>query len=78
MVKAMGMASRRSKPAIKASSDEIVSIFSSPVEPITFFTSSDPLAQRDQNAERDKHPQGQDDDECNRVHGLLLSFSLSV
>ena len=51
----------------------MVSMVLSHVKPVTGFTSSDPLAERDQDAERDKHPERQDDDECNSVHGILLS-----
>ena len=69
----MGIASRTSRPAIRARRIEMVSMVFSHVQPAALFAASDPLAERDQNAERDEHPDGQDDDECNDVHGILLS-----
>jgi len=69
----MGMASRTSRLAIRARRVRIVSMVFSQMKAVTRFTLSDPLAERDQDAERDKHPKRQDD-ECNSVHGILLSY----
>jgi hypothetical protein len=73
-VAAIGIASRKSKPAITYSKEVSVSIFSSALEPIPNFPSAHPFSGGDEESKWDQNSDQDKKGKCNGTHGILLSL----